>query len=184
MTPTPYPGLTWILSSIILLAQMDQSSISFKEVIERHCPQMKPQKGRLVEYLLEHGFEPRTIELAARHFILNSVMISGVELEGEFCLLNTLQSNDGRGWVRKGYVPIGTCPNGDLVLLDIKHTFGSVRYVSHETGYDIDSPDSSIFVASTLGEFVRKLAKSEIGSDFFEESWRPKQENSEKDEIG
>jgi hypothetical protein len=161
---------------------MDQSSLVFKEIIERRCPEMKPQKGRLVEYLLENRFAPRTIELAAKHFILNSVTISGVELDGEFCLLGTLQTDGGRELVRKGFIPVGSCSNGDLVLLDIGNEFGAVRYVCHETCYDIGSPDSSIVVASTLGEFVRKLEKREIGSDFFEESWRSKRENREKDE--
>lgn len=143
---------------------------------------MKLQKGHLVEYLLEHRIEPRAIELASKHFILNAVTISGVELDGEYCILENLQTEDGREWVRKGYIPVGTCSNGDLVLLDIGNEFGEVRYVCHETCYDVDSPDSSIVVASTLGEFVMKLEKREIGSDFFEESWRPKRVNSEKDE--
>lgn len=163
---------------------MDQSSKTFRDVIERNCSDVKPQKGRLVQYLLERKIEPRAIELIAKHFVLNSVTISGVEISGEFWVLNDLQTEEGNNWVRKGYVPIGSCPNGDLVLLDIGEAFGSVRYVSHETFYDEELADSSIVVAASLGEFAHKLENQEIASCFFEERWRSRAVNPEKDEPG
>jgi hypothetical protein len=163
---------------------MEQSSIGFREVLQRHCREMKPQKGVLVAYLLERKFEPKIIELVAKHFVLNTVMISGVDLEGEFCLLETLQTKEGRDWVQQGFLPIGTCPNGDRVVLDIQNQVGSVRYVCHETDFDIESPDASLIVASSLGEFAEKLEKREIGSDFFQESCRSKQDNPNKIDSG
>jgi hypothetical protein len=55
----PFPPADRRRSPKILVAQMDQSSLIFQEILERRCPEMKPQKGRLVEYLLEHRFEPQ-----------------------------------------------------------------------------------------------------------------------------
>lgn len=52
-------------------------------------------------------------------------------------------------------IVIGSCPNGDFVVIDLKEDIGSVRYISHEELYDTEDLRSiSVIVSDSLPEFI------------------------------
>lgn len=68
--------------------------------------------------------------------------------------------------VRAGFFVIGSCINGDPVVMDLKQNPGSIHFASHE---DLDEGKALLTqVADSLEEFAQLMAQDELPIDYFE----------------
>ncbi len=71
--------------------------------------------------------------------------------------------------LKSGFLMLGTCPNGDPVVIDIAGTRGSVGYLCGETMWQAkDARTEYVAVAASLAAFVQGLSKNQLPIDYFE----------------
>lgn len=67
-----------------------------------------------------------------------------------------------------GFLVIGSCPNGDPILIDLRSKSGSIWYLSHEEMFHVPLRSVCIRVANDLKRFVTGCRKDMFPIDYWE----------------
>lgn len=133
-----------------------------EEFLQRMFPPVAPP---VADWLRSIGTPHRMVEEMSTHWfgragISYFEMLQGDELRPAW--EETEQRSEG------GLLTIGSCPNGDDIVLDLKS--GAVGYLTHEMPED-GTPLRNVMrvVAASLGDFVDGASKQRLPSDYYDD---------------
>lgn len=98
-----------------------------------------------------------------------TVGVSAIRLHSEADIISVNGSEGVPIALKGGFLILGTCPNGDPVVIDIAGTTGSVGYLCAETMWSSkDLRTAFVQVAPSLAAFIRGLSQDNLPADYFE----------------
>jgi len=128
----------------------------------------KPSK-KMLDFFQEKNLPDSVVDFLKPYLLRESIEIGGVEIYGEPEILETNAPDFLPIALRDGFLVIGTCLDGDPVVIDLRDRLGEVGYLDHETMWQKSSVREVYqSVASSPGVLVTGLESQALPIDYQE----------------
>lgn len=127
----------------------------------------------LLSFLQGRGVSDSAIEHLRGYVLSGSDGVNAVDIYAEDGWLGANATDYVPIALRDGLLIVGGCPNGDLVVVDVREQLGAAGYVAHDSMWGRPSVrDVFLAVSPGLGAFVAGLDADTLPLDYYEAKGR------------
>jgi hypothetical protein len=161
--------LDWLYSDE---APGDDAS-QFRQILSAHGGKPGTPSAKLLAFLRERGVSEPAIEYLKGYVLRKSAAVGSIDFYSEDGWLGANAEDFVPIAIRDGLLIVGSCPNGDVVVVDVRDQLGAAGYIGHETMWQTSSVREVFAVLATgLGSLAAGLASGTLPLDYHEATQR------------